>query len=102
MSDAEAKLKRIREIVDKLDTELKEARAIINGEYKPARLPSNAPIFPEPYGEMVDVTDQGTYWQIKPRQFLGTENFAEIARFVKAKNGEYVSAGKSSHFRVPK
>jgi hypothetical protein len=60
------------------------------------------PMFPEPFSEMLQVTDEGMHWKIKPRQFLGTENFAEIARIVKQYNGEYVSAGKSSHFRIPK
>ncbi len=39
---------------------------------------------------------------IKPRQFLGSENFAKIASTVRGMGGEYVSAGKASHFRVPK
>ena len=38
---------------------------------------------------------------IKPRQFLGSENFARIAAVVRNAGGEYVSAGKDSHFRVP-
>ena len=37
---------------------------------------------------------------IKPRQFLGSENFAKIVSIVRSINGEYVSAGKESHFRV--
>ncbi|MGA2308903.1 MAG: hypothetical protein ABSG57_05060 [Candidatus Bathyarchaeia archaeon] len=68
----------------------------------PAKLPSNKPVFPEPYQQMLDTTDQGTYWQIKPRTFLQTFDFAEIARIVKQYGGAYVSAGKSSHFRIPK
>lgn len=39
---------------------------------------------------------------IKPRQFLGSENFAKIASVVRSVNGEYVSAGKESHFKVVK
>jgi hypothetical protein len=38
---------------------------------------------------------------IKPRRFLGSENFAKIASIVKAQGGNYVSAGKASHFRLP-
>jgi len=69
----------------------------------PAKLPDQkTPVFPEPYGEMVTVKDEGDYWVIRPRQYLGTENFAEILRIVKVYNGAYVSAGKSSHFRIPK
>lgn len=38
---------------------------------------------------------------IKPRQFLGSENFSKIASVVRGMGGDYVSAGKGSHFRVP-
>jgi hypothetical protein len=38
---------------------------------------------------------------IKPRQFLGPENFAKIADIVKQQGGDYVSAGKNSHFKIP-
>jgi hypothetical protein len=38
---------------------------------------------------------------IKPRQFLGAENFAKIADMVKHQGGEWVSAGKDSHFKMP-
>lgn len=38
--------------------------------------------------------------KIKPRQYLGSENFAKIASIVRSIGGEYVSAGKDSHFRV--
>lgn len=61
---------------------------------------SKAPIFPEPYAEMLTITDQGSFWHVKPKRFLGTENFTEIARIVKQFGGEYVSAGKSSHFKI--
>jgi hypothetical protein len=63
---------------------------------------SKQPIFPEPYGEMLTISDQGDFWQIKPKRFLGTEDFAEIGRIVRAYNGHYVSAGKASHFSIPK
>lgn len=41
------------------------------------------------------------YWIITPRQFLGSENFSKIADVVRQHGGEYVSAGKDSHFRIP-
>jgi hypothetical protein len=63
---------------------------------------ASAPIFPEPYSEMLALSDQGDHWQIKPRSFLNSSDFAEILRLVKQYGGEYVSAGRSSHFRVPK
>lgn len=40
---------------------------------------------------------------IKPRQYLGPENFARIASIIREQfKGEYVSHGKESHFRVPR
>jgi hypothetical protein len=39
---------------------------------------------------------------VKPRRFLGSDNFAKIASVVRELGGEYVSAGKNSHFEVPK
>ncbi len=42
------------------------------------------------------------YIIIKPRQYLGSENFAKIASIVREEDGEYISAGRESHFRLPK
>jgi hypothetical protein len=39
--------------------------------------------------------------KIKPKAFLGSENFAKIVSVCKAAGGEYVSAGKASHFVMP-
>ncbi|MEM1581655.1 MAG: hypothetical protein QXK89_03975 [Candidatus Bathyarchaeia archaeon] len=45
----------------------------------------------------------GDYIIVKPRQYLGPENFAKIASIVREQlKGEYVSHGKESHFRVPR
>jgi hypothetical protein len=60
------------------------------------------PMLPEVYAEMVAVTDEGSYWKIKPKEFLRKEDFAEIARIVRQYKGEYVSAGRSSYFKIPK
>jgi intein-encoded DNA endonuclease-like protein len=58
--------------------------------------------FPENLQSLLKFSDSTEYVIIEPRQFLGTENFAEIARIVRDAGGDYVSAGKESHFRVPK
>jgi hypothetical protein len=42
------------------------------------------------------------FFVVKPRRFLGSDNFAKIASIVRNLGGEYVSAGKNSHFNVPK
>jgi hypothetical protein len=39
---------------------------------------------------------------VKPRRFLGSDNFAKIASIVRELGGEYVSAGRNSHFKIAK
>lgn len=58
--------------------------------------------FPEDLESMLSFEDKGDYIIVKPKQFLGSENFARIASTVRGMGGEYISAGKASHFRVPK
>ncbi len=58
--------------------------------------------FPEELEARLSFEDKGDYIIIKPKQFLGSENFAKIASAVRGMSGEYISAGKDSHFRVPK
>jgi hypothetical protein len=46
--------------------------------------------------------ESGTFIIVKPRRFLGSDNFARIASIVRDLGGEYISAGRNSHFKVPK
>jgi hypothetical protein len=57
--------------------------------------------FPEELESRLGFEEKGDFIIIKPKAFLGT-NFAKIASAVKGMGGEYISAGKDSHFRVPK
>jgi hypothetical protein len=59
-------------------------------------------LFPPELDSMLAFEDKGDYVMIKPKQFLGSENFAKIASTVRGIGGEYVSAGRDSHFRVYK
>ena len=59
-------------------------------------------MFPEDLENLLDFEEKEDYVIIRPRQFLGSENFAKIASAVRGMSGEYISAGKASHFRVPK
>jgi hypothetical protein len=59
-------------------------------------------VFPEDLENLLSFEEKDDYVIIKPRQFLGSENFAKIASAVRGMGGDYVSAGKASHFRVPK
>lgn len=60
-----------------------------------------AEVFPEELRDLLSFEQKEGFCIIKPRQFLGSENFAKIADVVKQHNGEYISAGKGSHFRIP-
>jgi len=57
-------------------------------------------LFPKELEDMLNFEETGKYIIIKPRQYLGSENFAKIASIVRGTGGEYISAGKESHFRV--
>jgi len=59
-------------------------------------------MFPEDLDNLLSFEEKDDYVIIKPRQFLGSDNFSKIASVVRGMGGDYVSAGKASHFRVPK
>jgi len=46
--------------------------------------------------------ETGNLIVVKPRRFLGSDNFAKIASIVRDLGGEYISAGKNSHFKISK
>jgi ABC-type transporter Mla subunit MlaD len=58
--------------------------------------------FPEDLRNLLSFQEQDEFIVIKPKGFLGSENFARAAEVVKNLGGDYISAGKASHFRVPK
>ena len=59
-------------------------------------------LFPEYLENLLAFTDEGDYVKVKPRQWLGSDNFAKVAAVIRGVGGEYKSAGKESHFRIPK
>lgn len=59
-------------------------------------------MFPQELEGLLTFTEKEEYIIIKPRQYLGSENFAKIASIIRGAGGEYISAGKESHFRIPK
>ena len=85
----------------------KDLAAIIDGyleRVKPVevRLAELREAFPEDLRVLVDFEAVEGRVLIKPKRFLGRENFTRIAEIVKQAGGEYVSAGRESHFLVPK
>jgi len=59
-------------------------------------------LFPSDLEEMLTFEESGNYIVIRPRRFLGSDNFAKIASIIRGAGGEYISAGKQSHFKVPR
>jgi mRNA-degrading endonuclease RelE of RelBE toxin-antitoxin system len=59
-------------------------------------------LFPDDLRDYLKFIDTSEYIVLEPRQFLGAENFKRIADVVREAGGDYVSAGKESHFRIPK
>ena len=59
-------------------------------------------LFSSDLEEMLTFEETGNYIVIKPRRFLGSDNFAKIASIVRGVGGEYISAGKESHFKIPR
>lgn len=58
--------------------------------------------FPEELEALLNFDYKEEFVMIKPKQFLGSDNFAKIASTVRGLGGEYISAGRDSHFRVYK
>lgn len=58
-------------------------------------------LFPKDLEDLLTFEETANYVVIKPRQYLGSENFSKIAAIVREASGEYISAGKESHFRIP-
>jgi hypothetical protein len=58
--------------------------------------------FPEDLQNLLNFQEQDEFIVIKPKGFLGSENFARTAEIIKKLGGDYISAGKGSHFRVSK
>ena len=60
-------------------------------------------VFPHDLVGMLYFEETGEHILIRPRQYLGSDNFARIASIIRDQlGGEYISAGKDSHFRVPR
>jgi len=65
-------------------------------------IPDVRMMFPDELEGLLNFTEEGNFIKIKPRQYLGSDNFAKIASIIRGAGGEYISAGKDSHFRIPK
>lgn len=81
---------------------LEMAPAEVRAELKPAPAVDVLLYFPEELRQLLEVKVTPEAYIVKPRYYLGSENFAKVAAIVKEHKGSYVSAGRDSHFRLPK
>jgi hypothetical protein len=51
---------------------------------------------------IIDVDSSAMFVIVRPSKFLGSENFSKVASAIRELGGQYVSAGKNSHFTIPK
>jgi hypothetical protein len=57
--------------------------------------------FPKELRELLEFSEFSEGFAIRPKQYLGSENFARVVEVVKGLGGQYISKGKESHFEVP-
>lgn len=55
--------------------------------------------FPENLAAKLSFEEKDGSWIIKPKTFL-KDNFADVAHIIEELGGQYISAGKDSHFKV--
>ncbi|MCW4021401.1 MAG: hypothetical protein NWF14_09280 [Candidatus Bathyarchaeota archaeon] len=59
--------------------------------------------FAQDLADMLHFEEADEHVLVKPKQYLGSDTFRRIATIVRDQlGGEYVSAGKDSHFRIPR
>jgi len=95
---------------DQVEAWISEETGKVSGESreKPAEVKptvtvdSAAKKFPQELKNQLFFEDAGEYVVIRARKYLGQEDFKKIAEIVRSIGGEYVSAGKDSHFRIKK
>jgi hypothetical protein len=97
------KLETLQKEVSELKVQMRASEKPVNP--KGPALATNAVeaaklLFPEDTEKMLIFEDKGDYVMIKPKQFLGSDNFGKIAQTVRSAGGEYISAGRDSQFRV--
>jgi len=56
--------------------------------------------FPQDLLELLTFENEGKYVTIRFKHFVSKETFGKTAAIVRQHNGEYVSQGKLSHFKV--
>ena len=58
--------------------------------------------FPQELANLLIFSETTDAVIIKPKEFLGSATFAKIGAVVRELKGEYISAGRDSHFKIKK
>jgi len=91
----------LREIVESLRVMKSQVTAPTRIERGMRTIDDVQRLFPKDLASMLYFEETSDYIIVRPRQYLGSENFAKIASIIRDQlGGEYVSAGRESHFRV--
>ena len=91
----------LREIVESLRAMKPQVTAPTRIERGMRTIDDVQRLFPKDLASMLYFEETSDYIIVRPRQYLGSENFAKIASIIRDQlGGEYVSAGRESHFRV--
>jgi len=95
-------------VKDKVEAWIKEAVGPIEkAKPKPERpatttIQTVAQAFPQELKGQLYFEDSGDHILVKARKYLGSDTFRQVMDVVKQFGGEYVSAGRESHFRIRK
>lgn len=92
---------KIPKIVKKTETSKPQQQSRPKPEGPPTGVESVKLLFTKYLEDLLTFSEENGNVIIKPKQFLGTENFTKIASVVREAGGEYVSAGANSHFKIP-
>jgi len=58
-------------------------------------------MFPRDLLRLLSLEKVEQYVLLRLKSYLGSETFGKVASIVRGAGGEYISAGKASHFRIP-
>jgi len=78
------------------------AAGLITEQPKTDILEKAEKMFPNELIDKISLELSGSHVIVKTKQYLGSKLFKELAEIARDKlGGEYVSAGRDSHFRIP-
>lgn len=97
---------KIKEMINPIGWTFAAAGGLISEEPKKAEKPEISledarKMLPNELLEKISLEKAKGYIIIRPKQYLGSKLFSELADIIINKlNGEYISAGRDSHFRI--